>query len=90
MMEAAEKAGVMCAVLHCMHWSPALASARAAVAAGVAPPAPAPAPACPCPCTCIRSAVAASHLKLQAPSAVFHPQLSLRRLTEAMKCSTFK
>ncbi len=45
MMEAAEKAGVLCAVLHCMHWSPALASARAAVAAGAAPPAPAPASA---------------------------------------------
>jgi predicted dehydrogenase len=34
MMAAAQEAGVMCAVLHCMHWSPALAAARASVSAG--------------------------------------------------------
>jgi predicted dehydrogenase len=28
MMAAADQAGVMCAVLHCMNWSPPLAAAR--------------------------------------------------------------
>lgn len=36
MIAAADQAGVMCAVLHCMHWSPPLAAARDMLASGEA------------------------------------------------------
>jgi predicted dehydrogenase len=41
MIAAADAAGVLCAVLHCMHWSPALAAARDAVSSRL-PPLPSP------------------------------------------------
>ena len=40
MNAAASAAGVTCAVLHCMHWSPALVSARAALDSGARLPCP--------------------------------------------------
>ena len=50
MIAAADAAGVLCAVLHCMHWSPALTAAREAVASGKAHLAPLfPAPKLPPP-----------------------------------------
>jgi predicted dehydrogenase len=37
MIAAAHETGVMCAVLHCMNWSPALAAARASLSSGAIP-----------------------------------------------------
>ena len=48
MIAAADARGVVCAVLHCMHWSPALHAARASLASGALPtphpPSPPPPP----------------------------------------------
>jgi predicted dehydrogenase len=47
MIAAADASGVLCAVLHCMHWSPALLAARASLASGALPPPPPPDPPTP-------------------------------------------
>ncbi len=44
MIAAADASGVLCAVLHCMHWSPALLAARASLASGALSPPPPPTP----------------------------------------------
>jgi predicted dehydrogenase len=82
MIAAADAAGVLCAVLHCMHWSPALVAARHAVKS-CAPP------------LTVRSTFLqlqnfCPHTREQVQSAASPPLPSRLRSMEAWTCSTSK